>query len=157
MMHATEKDREIVRRFYPFLTDVKITYYIAELFFIAEKHEDALQAAFRIESYFDDTYNTPLLIARIYREIDPAMSAGYLQELIESGKHPELQEKLMAELTKPLLDIKNTKRYDKTVSVKKAEFDKALFDYVQGALISRGIIRNPNEEDSAEVKETSEE
>ena len=157
MMYATDKDREIVRRFYPFVTDDKITYYIAELFFIAEKHEDALQAAFRIESYFDDTYNTPLLIARIYREIDPAMSAGYLQELIESGKYPELQEKLMAELTKPLLDIKNSKRYDKTVSAKKAEFDKALFDYVQGALISRGIIRNPNEAGRDEVKEVSEE
>ena len=157
MMYATDKDREIVRRFYPFVTDDKITYYIAELFFIAEKHEDALQAAFRIESYYDDTYNTPLLIARIYREIDPAMSAGYLQELIESGKYPELQKKLMTELTKPLLDIKNSKRYDKTVSAKKAEFDKALFDYVQGALISRGIIRNPNEAGRDEVKEISEE
>lgn len=135
---SNSEQQKRIEELFPFATVDNLKYYIAYLYFINENHEQALRFALELDM---EDIRTKILNAKIYREIDPVMCLGYLQELLEYNELSTENIEIIQELANALNDIKDEKNFDLKISNEKRLFCETLQRSAHSFLLANGILK----------------
>lgn len=135
---SNSEQQKRIEELFPFATVDNLKYYIAYLYFINENHEQALHFALELDQV---DIRTKILNAKIYREIDPVMCLGYLQELLEYNELSTENIEIIQELANALNDIKDEKNFDLKISNEKRLFCETLRRSAHSFLLANGMLK----------------